>query len=104
MNFILLRHFNFTAAGFATAATELLFLLCALIAFQRVTRKSALTWPAAVYLLPALAMAALLRVVPGSPAMRVASGIVLGGLSVAAILLSPATRQFRQEVAAASPS
>ena len=34
LNVVLLRHYNFTAAGFATAVTELLFLLSALIAFR----------------------------------------------------------------------
>ena len=43
LNAVLLRHYNFTAAGFATAVTELLFLVGALIAFQVVTGRSAFT-------------------------------------------------------------
>ena len=103
MNVLLLQRYNFTAAGFATAATELLFLVGALIAFQIATRRSALTWSALGYLLPGMVMGAILHFLGGGAVVRVAGGIVLGALSVAAILLSLRARRFRSEMAAASP-
>ena len=56
LNAVLLRHYNFTAAGFATAVTEMLFLVGAMIAFQVVTGRSAMTWTSLPYLLPAAVM------------------------------------------------
>ncbi len=103
MNLVLLRHYNFTAAGFATAATELLFLICALAAFHLIARRSAMTWHVLVYLLPAGIMGVILYFLPGGPTLRVAVGIALGVLSVSVILLSPAARRFRKEISSASP-
>jgi O-antigen/teichoic acid export membrane protein len=100
LNLVLLRHYNFTAAAFVTAATELLFLVGALVVFQTASGRSAITWRSALYLLPALLMGAILYVVRGGPALRVTGGIVLGLLSVAAILLSPGARRFRREMTA----
>ena len=102
MNLLLLRYYNFTAAGFATAATELLYLVSALVAFSVVTRQSALIWSSLLNLLPAVMMAILLRVIPGGPLLRVACGVVLGAIAVAVILLSPVARRFRKEMAACS--
>ncbi len=102
LNVVLLRHYNFTAAGFATAVTELLFLLGALIAFQVVTGRSAVTWSALPYLLPGLVMAMILYFVHGGAAFRVAIGVVLGLLSLGVILVSPQARRFRREMAAQS--
>jgi O-antigen/teichoic acid export membrane protein len=102
MNLLLLRYYNFTAAGFATAATELLYLISALVAFSVVTRQSALIWSSLLNLLPAIVMAFLLRVIPGGPMLRVACGVVLGAIAVAVILLSPVARRFRKEMAACS--
>ncbi len=101
-NFVLLRRYNFTAAGFATAATELLFLIGALVAFHLATGRSALGWRAATYLLPALVMGTVLLFIGGCPALRVSCGVLLGLISSAAILLSPPARQFRQEMTNAS--
>jgi O-antigen/teichoic acid export membrane protein len=102
LNLILLRSYNFTAAGFATAATELLYLVSTVLAFQAVTRKSALTFAALLNLVPAIATAAILKFIPGGPALRVACGIVLGMIAVAVILFSPGARRFRKELAASS--
>jgi O-antigen/teichoic acid export membrane protein len=102
-NFVLLRRYNFTAAGFATAATELLFLIGALAAFHVTTGRSAMTWRAAIYSLPALLMAGALYFSGGSAALRVSCGVVLGLLSSAVILLSPSARRFRHEMTSASP-
>ncbi len=104
MNLVLLHHYNFTAAGFATAATELLYLAGALIGFVVVTRRSPLGLTSVAYLLPAAVMTAVLYWMSGGPVLRVACGIALGLASAAAILLSPAARRFRQEVVAASPA
>jgi len=103
MNLVLLRHHNFTAAGFATAATEALFLAGALLAFRLGSGGSALSWNTVPYLLPAAAMGLILRVTAGGPAVRVCLGIALGLLSAALILLSRAAREFRKEIATASP-
>jgi O-antigen/teichoic acid export membrane protein len=103
LNLVLLRRYNFTAAGFATAVTELLFLAGALAAFQMVTRHSALTWSVALNLLPAVLMGAVLHFMGGGPALRVVCGIGLGLLSAAAILSSKGAQRFRREMAAASP-
>jgi O-antigen/teichoic acid export membrane protein len=108
LNLLLLRRYNFTAAGFATAASELLFLIGAFVAFQFVTRRSVLTWRSLLYLVPAAAMGTVLYFVvrhfpTGGPALRVVFGIALGAVSVAAILLSPGARNFRKEMAAAAP-
>ena len=99
LNIVLLQRYNFTAAGFATAVTELLFFLGAVIAFQVVSRRSAITWNALPYLLPAVVTGLILQFVHGPAAWRVICGIVLGSLSVAAILLSSPARRFRQEMA-----
>jgi len=100
MNLVLLSMYNFTAAGFATAATELLFLAGAVAAFQSVTGKSALTPDCWRYLLPAAVMAVILYFEGGGPAVRVGTGITLGLLSAVAILSSSRARRFRQEIAA----
>ncbi len=102
LNLVLLRTYNFTAAGFATAVTEGLFLLGAVIAFQVATGRSAITWSSILYLLPGLAMAVIFYLVHGGAAIRVTIGIVLGMLSVGSILLSRQARQFRKEMAANS--
>ena len=98
LNLMLLRHYNFTAAGFATAATELLFLLAAFVTFRRVMRSSPLDWRALSYLLPALLTGAFLYFLHASAVMRVICGIVLGLVSVSAILVSPPARRFREQV------
>lgn len=102
LNVVLLRHYNFTAAGFATAVTELLFLLGAVIAFQVVTGRSAITWRSLLYLVPGLVVAVILYFLHGGAALRVTVGVVLGLLSVGSILLSPQARRFRKETAAHS--
>lgn len=99
MNLVLLHMYNFTAAGFATAATELLFLGGALAAFDLVTRQSVLAWDCWRYLLPATVMAVVLYFMGGGPVIRVATGIALGLLSAVAILSSKRARQFRKELA-----
>lgn len=104
MNLVLLQSHNFTAAGFATATTELLYLIGALVAFQLVTGRSALTWSSAAYLLPALIMGALLWWIKGEAVFRVGCGIVLGIAAVVAILFSPGAQRFRKEMKAASPA
>jgi len=104
LNVVLLQRYNFTAAGFATAATELLYLVGALIAFLAVTKRAPLGWNVVVYLLPAIAMAAILFVLPGGPALRVSCGVALGILCVGAILLSPPAKQFRKDLAERAPS
>jgi O-antigen/teichoic acid export membrane protein len=103
INMVALRYYNFTAAGCATALTEVLFLAGALLAFQIVTSRSALTPGSALYLLPAIVMGVILYWTRGEPALRVSCAIVLGILAVAVILLSPGARQFRKEIAAAAP-
>jgi O-antigen/teichoic acid export membrane protein len=102
LNVVLLRHHDFTAAGFVTAVTELLFLLGAVIVFDAVTGCSvvALSW--LPYLLPSLVLGAVFYFVRGGAAFRVAVGIGLGALAVASILLSPQARRFRKETAAHS--
>ncbi|MGA2905446.1 MAG: hypothetical protein ABSD98_16595, partial [Candidatus Korobacteraceae bacterium] len=57
----------------------------------------------APYLLPATGMGVVLYYMGGGPALRVVCGIMLGLLSVAAILSSKGARRFRREMAAASP-
>jgi O-antigen/teichoic acid export membrane protein len=99
LNVVLLRHYNFTAAGFATAVTELIFFLGAACAFSLLTRRSPMTWGALIYLLPAVVMAVLLQFVHGTAILRVVCGILLGSLSVSVILLSPQARRFREEMA-----
>jgi len=103
VNLVSLRYYNFTAAGFATALTELLFLVSALAAFQIITGHSALSTHAIIYLLPAIAMGGILFWMKGGPVLRVSSGTLLGVLAVATILLSPGARRFRKEIAAAAP-
>ena len=103
INLVLLQSHNFTAAAFATAATELLYLIGALAAFRFVTGRSPVTWRSVVYLFPAAIMGAILRFVPGSGALRVTCGIALGILAAAAILFSPHAQRFRKEMKAASP-
>ncbi|MGC2111756.1 MAG: oligosaccharide flippase family protein [Candidatus Korobacteraceae bacterium] len=103
-NLVALHYYNFTAAGFATALTELLYLVCALVAFRLVSGYSALTWESLVYLLPAIAMGTILKFVGGGPAMKVGCGIVLGGLAAAAILFSSGARRFRAEMTGSSPA
>jgi len=104
MNLVLLRRYNFTAAGFVTAVTELLFLGGALAAFQFVTRQSALTWDCWRYLLPATVMGVVLYFLGGGPVIRVATGIALGLLSAVAILSSRRAQRFRKEMAAEGTS
>jgi O-antigen/teichoic acid export membrane protein len=99
MNLVLLRRYNFTAAGFVTAVSELLFLGGALAAFQLVTRHSPLTWDCWRYWLPATVMGVVLYFMGGGPVIRVATGIVLGLLAAVAILSSRRARQFRKELA-----
>jgi O-antigen/teichoic acid export membrane protein len=103
MNLVLLRHYNFTAAGFATAATELLFLVCALAGFRIASGRSALDARTVLYLTPAVVMAVLLWFIPGGAVLRVGCGIALGMLSVGAILWSPEARRFRQEMRSSAP-
>ncbi len=103
LNLILLRHYNFTAAGFATAATELLFLLCTLVGFHVVTQSSALTWSSALYLALAVFVAVFLHLMRGGPVLRTICGIVLAVISLIAILSVPQARQLRRELANASP-
>ncbi len=100
LNVVLLRRYNFTAAGFATAATELLFFVGAAVAFSIGTRRSPVTWSSLSYLVPAVVMGLLLQVVHGGAGLRVVCGIALGSLSIAAILLSPQARRFRAQMAA----
>jgi O-antigen/teichoic acid export membrane protein len=100
LNVVLLRRYNFTAAGFATAVTELLFFAGAAVTFFIGTRRSPMSWNSLIYLLPAVVMGVLLRVVHGGAALRVICGVALGSLSVAAILLSPQARRFRAQMAA----
>ena len=99
MNLVLLHLYNFTAAGFATATTELLFLGGALAAFQSVTGKNALASDCWRYVLPATVMAVVLYFMGGGPVIRVATGVALGLLSAVAILSSRRARQFRKELA-----
>ncbi len=103
LNLLLLRRYNFTAAGFATAATELLFLLSAAIGFHVVTRCSALTWTTALYLAPAALLAAFLHVVRGGPGLRVTCGIVLGVIFVVGVLSTAQARRLRRDLARAAP-
>jgi O-antigen/teichoic acid export membrane protein len=100
MNLVLLSIYNFTAAGFSTAATELLFLAGAVAAFHSVTGKNALTPDCWRYLLPAAVTAVILYFEGGGPVVRVGTGITLGLLSAVAILSSSRARRFRQEIAA----
>ncbi|MFZ0312081.1 MAG: oligosaccharide flippase family protein [Candidatus Korobacteraceae bacterium] len=99
MNLVLLHLYNFTAAGFTTAVTELLFLGGALTAFDLATHQSALTWDCWRSLLPAAAMGVVLYFMGGGPAIRVVVGIALGLLSAVAILSSRRARQLRKEMA-----
>ena len=101
MNLVLLRRFNFTAAAIATAVTESIFLSAALIGFRMVTRCSALRWIDLGYLAPALALGSILSVIHYAPAVRVACGLVLGAISVAALLSTPRARRLRRELAEA---
>jgi O-antigen/teichoic acid export membrane protein len=103
INIVALHYYTFTAAGVATALTELLFLVGALIAFQVVTGRAAMTAGSMVYLLPAILMAGILYWMRGGPALRVSCGIGLGVLAVATILLSRGGKQFRKEIAEAAP-
>ncbi len=102
-NIVALHYYNFTAAGFATALTEFLFLVGALIAFQRTTGRVAVTAGAVVYLAPAILMGGILYWLTGGPGIRVTCGIGLGVLAVTAILLSRGGRQFRKEMAETAP-
>lgn len=103
VNLVLLRHYNFTAAGFATAATELLFLVCALIGFRIASGRSAIDARFVPYLAPAIVMGVLLYFMPGGAALRVVCGIALGVLSLGVILWSPGARRFRQDMRSSSP-
>jgi O-antigen/teichoic acid export membrane protein len=102
LNVVLLRHYNFTAAGFATAVTEMLFLLGAVVGFQVVTGRSAITWSSLLFSFPGVVMAGILYFVHGGATFRVTVGVMLGLFSVGAILLSPQARRFRKEMAANS--
>lgn len=103
INIVALHYYNFTAAAFATALTEMLFLGSALVAFQVMTGRSALTIGSAVCLLPAILMGGILYWLKGGPGLRVICGSTLGGLAVSAILLSGNARRFRKEIADAAP-
>jgi O-antigen/teichoic acid export membrane protein len=103
LNMVLLQRHNFTAAGFATAATELLYLIGAVIAFWVVTKRAPLGWNVLIYVLPAIVMAAVLYVVPGGPALRVGCGVLVGVLCVGSILLSAPARRFRQDISTHAP-
>jgi O-antigen/teichoic acid export membrane protein len=100
INLVLLRHYNFTAAGFATAVTELLYLIGAVIAFRVITRRSPVNWSVAAFLLPAIVVGIVLHFLRGGAVLRVACGVVLGLLAVGAILLTPSARRFRKEMTA----
>ena len=102
-NIVALHYYNFTAAGFATALTEFLFLVGAVIAFQMITNRTAVTVGSAMYLVPAILMAGILYWMKGGAALRVICGIVLGAVAVAAILLSRGGKQFRKEIAEGAP-
>ena len=104
MNLVLLRHYNFTAAGFATAATEFLFLVGALAGFHIASGRSAIALKSLVYLAPAIVIGVLLYFIPGGAVLRVGCGIALGALSVGAILWSPEARRFRREMRSSSPA
>jgi O-antigen/teichoic acid export membrane protein len=104
VNLIVLHFYNFTAAAFTTALSELLFLVSALVAFQVITRRSALTWETLTYLIPALLLGAILHFLGGGPGFRVICGIVLGSGAVAGILFSQDARRFRAAMATASPT
>jgi O-antigen/teichoic acid export membrane protein len=104
LNLTLLWRHDFTAAAFVTAATELLYLIAATLAFRLIMHRSAVTWSSALYVAPALITAAILHFTPGGPAPRVACGIALGILSVIGILSIRQTRRLRQELAGASPA
>jgi len=101
MNLVLLRRFDFTAAAIATAVTESIFLIAALIGFRMVTRCSALRWIDVGHLAPALALGGILSVIHYAPAVRVACGLVLGAISVAVLLSTPRARRLRRELAEA---
>jgi len=98
LNLVLLRHYNFTAAGFVTAVSELLFLLVALIGFQAVTGRSAVAWSGIRYLLPAAAMALVLHFMPHSSVLRITCGVVLGTIAVGALLSTPSARRLRKDL------
>jgi len=102
MNLVLLRHHNFTVAGFATAASELLFMLGGLVAFRIITRQTALSWSSLPYLTPAICMVAVLEFVRGGPMLRATCGIVSGAIAVTVILLLPDARRFRKQIALAT--
>ena len=104
MNLVLLRHYNFTAAGLATAATEFLFLVGALTGFQMAAGRSAITLKSVVYCAPAGVMGVLLYLLPGGAWLRVACGVALGVLSVGVILWSPEARRFRQQMRMSTPA
>ena len=102
-NLVVLHYHNFTTAAVATALTELLYLVCAVFAFQVVTGRGALRLGSLLYLLPAAVMGMILALMGGAPAVRVCSGIVLGVLAVAAMMFSSGARRFRAEMARSSP-
>jgi O-antigen/teichoic acid export membrane protein len=104
LNVVLLQRYNFTAAALATAATELLYLLGALIAYSAVTKQAPVDWSILLYVLPAAIMAVVLYVLPGGPALRVSCGVMLGLFSVAAILLSSPAKRFRKDIVLAAPT
>jgi O-antigen/teichoic acid export membrane protein len=104
LNLVLLRRYNFTAAGFATAATELFYLIGAVVAFHIFTGRSALTWRTLLYVTPAAIMAAILHLTAGGAVLRVCAGIGLGLLAVATILVMPQSRQFRREMRSFTPT
>ncbi len=104
VNTVALRYYDFTAAAIATALTELLFLVCALVSFQISTQRSGFGWDSVRYLLPAILLTAALHWLRGGAVLRVTSGTILGVLAVSAILFSGGARRFRKEMAAASPT
>jgi len=100
LNFVLLRHYNFTAAAFATAVSEFLFFAGSSLAFRHTAGRAALRWRELVYLGPAVVMGLVLSVVPSNAAVRVGCGLVLGSASVIGLLATPKARGLRQELAA----
>jgi len=103
MNLVLLRHYDFTAAAFATAATELLFLGCAMVGFYVLTGRNALTWRELSYLVPALVMGVALHFLQGGAVLRAICGSLLGLISAGIILSAPGARRWRADIASVAP-
>ena len=103
LNVVLLPRYNFTAAGFATAATELLYLVASLVAFTVVTKRVPIGWGTVLYMVPATVMGAILWELPGAPALRVGCGVALAIVCVASILWTTAARRFRDDIRMQAP-